>query len=227
MRNAAAALAGLALILGATDVTAQPTAARTPRGVQLVSWREIRTNGQVDEIATRGPLLAANYTYRDGRGNLCYRVLGWGPSRTRVVNLAPACWGYTELWIRGTRAYWHFGGECHNDGCEPRTDQSADFRRPGVVRREPQRDPPEGKYQSTPNGYRITRRGVVFDYDDFENDVVTLRRLSDGRTRRINPPGGIEDAEFENEGLYFAYNRPQRPYQGRIVFVPFNELFPR
>jgi hypothetical protein len=60
-------------------------------------------------------------------------------------------------------------------------------------------------------------RGVVLPEDGF-----TLVRVRDGRRRRI----AAVDAALTNAGLFYAHNRGRRPFPGRIVFIPFEQLFP-
>jgi Tol biopolymer transport system component len=78
-------------------------------------------------------------------------------------------------------------------------------------------DPPE-----PPLPPAETRRGVSILVS---GGVVRLRRLADGAERTISAPARIFDAELEDDGLFYAFNRSRGSFRGRIVFVPFDELF--
>jgi Tol biopolymer transport system component len=68
-----------------------------------------------------------------------------------------------------------------------------------------------------------TRRGVSILV---RGGVVRLQRLADAAERTISAPGArIFDAELEDDGLFYAFNRPRGEFLGRVVFVPFDELF--
>jgi hypothetical protein len=190
----------------------------------LFSWRELRTTGNVYSIAADGPVLVAVYNHAG-----CVAMLGWGPSRKRVARLSGRrCDGFHSVVVRGTRVYRMSGGGCSNAGCVPLVTESVDIYRPGVIRyyKRPPYSPWGSEYGNPDPEHKETRRGVSLAFD-WNPGTVKLRRLSDGRRRIITAPRGIVDATLENNGLFFAYNRPGDPYngEGRIVFVPFNELF--
>lgn len=68
-----------------------------------------------------------------------------------------------------------------------------------------------------------TRRGVSIFVG---GGVVRLRRVSDGVERVMTAASArIFDAELEDDGLFYAFNRPRGVFRGRVVFVPFDELF--
>jgi hypothetical protein len=56
--------------------------------------------------------------------------------------------------------------------------------------------------------------------------TITLRRVEDALVRTIRRDGGVVGADLTNAGLFYAHNRGGRLFPGRIVFVPFDELFP-
>jgi hypothetical protein len=56
---------------------------------------------------------------------------------------------------------------------------------------------------------------------------VELLRLTDGRMRTISVPGtGPVHAQLEAPGLFYSFSVASGVYRGRVLFVPFAELFP-
>jgi hypothetical protein len=77
-------------------------------------------------------------------------------------------------------------------------------------------------YTGPPSPPTETRRDVEASTS---NGTITLRRLADGKTHTLRPPGGAVDAELENAGLFYAYNLRSGQRPGRVIFVPFAALF--
>ena len=189
----------------------------------------VRSRGKVLEIASSGPWVAALV---DSSRTDCVHVFGWRPGSRAVVRFrasapcdtddAPEL--HSALALKGTSVTWSTfscGNFCYGGGYK------ADLRRPGSETSfggDALSDiPGEGAPKPRPRPPHEVRRGVAVSVT---SGTIQLRRVVDGRLRTIRPPGGAIDAELESTGLFYAYN-VAGTFRGRLVFVPFGQLFGR
>lgn len=203
----------------------QAPAPRSPRP-QVATARQLRSRGRIFEIASDAARLAVlvDRSHVD-----CGHVVGWTGGELAVVRFsAPSpCNDFIEgedmdrfgLAVAGTKITWQgrgCGNECYAFDC------SADFRHPYEEDCREAGSVPRGALPPRPAPPREIHQGVGVEAR--RGGAITLRRSSDGRTRTIRLPGGVVDAELEDEGLFYAYNT-RADFRGRVVFVPFGELF--
>jgi Tol biopolymer transport system component len=199
-----------------------PTAPRPepPPAAEVATVAELRTDGPVRELAADGRMAAVAI----GASSIdCSRVVGWRAGSARVVRSEPParCFAIepelTALAVRGStasfyRTYW--GNYAHVMPCT--FDLVAGRRACG--------DETEGgRAPERVIAPRETRRGVQLSAGA---GTITLRRAADDRTRVIRPPGAVVDAELETVGLFYGYNIGVGAREGRVRFVPFEQLFP-
>jgi hypothetical protein len=220
--------------VGAVGVVARqaPTAvaadasvgARAPE--DRVIGRELVSRRRVLEIVARGTWVAA-VVGRASFNDCSQDVLAWDARTGRLVRFdlgaAYSCEflaaRYPELAL--PRVTWNViscGNECYSSR------DSADLRRPERIT-----SGAESVMEDTFTGVLsrtrpapTTVRGVSMSY---ARGKVTLRRLADDRTRTFPSRGTAAHAALASGGLFYGYNHGAAPYQGRIVFVPFAELF--
>jgi len=181
----------------------------------------LRSPGRVRELAAHGRWVAAVLA-RTGRD--CDKVVAWMAGAARAVRFGNSrpCDGNEQLFgigLTGTSATWS-RFECGND-CYL-TPICAETGRPGVERIGRTDDVGSGgRAPKRPLPPKETHNGIAFS---MRRGVIRLRRVADGHEITIRPPTRTVDAELEDAGIFYAYNIPQSPLPGRIVFVPFAEL---
>lgn len=192
-----------------------------------VIGRELVSRRRILEIVARATWVAA-VVGRQPYNDCSQDVLAWDTRTGRLVrfDLARAypceyffAARYPELAL--PRVTWNAIG-CAND-CYSSTD-SADVRSPRRITHGGE-NVIEDTVSGAPSRTRpvpTTVRGVSMTY---ARGKVTLRRLADGREHRFPSTGTAAHAALTSGGLFYGYNRGAAVYQGRIVFVPFAELF--
>jgi WD40-like Beta Propeller Repeat len=203
-----------------------PARAPRPRPVPPTESRAgyaLKSRGQVAEIAADGPWSVAML----GESKFdCEHVVAWRPGANAVTRftLPAPCRRedrsfLLELSLEGTNVAWSEysqGNYCHISVYE------ADVERPGELQYFGDVDDSDECDATSPAPPSETHRGVEFSVDQ---GAIQLRRISDGRLRTISPPGRLADAELEDAGLYYAFNLRHGAFRGRMLFVPFDELF--
>jgi hypothetical protein len=199
-----------------------------PPAVEVASGSHLRSRGAILEIASDGLRVAA--LVAASRVD-CVHAFGWRARTSSVTrfNEARKCDDpmsverFTALTIQGTAVAWQSfacGNYCYAGN------YGADFSEPGVQsgglsERALSDMPHEGEAAKPFKTRRQRLRGIAMFVTP---DTIQLRRAGNRGTRTIRVHGSIVDAELEDVGLFYAYNVRGR-YPGRIVFVPFNELF--
>jgi hypothetical protein len=180
----------------------------------------LSSRGRITEIASDGLRVTALVPTSSLD---CDHVVGW-TAGTRSIFRAERPWRceLNQTWFNlrlvGTTVRWQdywCGNECYV------AERWADFRVP-YRQHSGTENVVEGYRPVRPPPPRETHRGVALAV---ANGAITLRRAADGRARTIRPPGGAVDAELEDDGLFYAYNAGKAKMPGRLVFVPFGELF--
>ncbi|MFL6028794.1 MAG: hypothetical protein ACJ74D_02030 [Gaiellaceae bacterium] len=212
-----------------TPGTRRPGIVRHFPAPEIGTRSRLRATGKVREIAADRDWVAGIF----GTSRLdCHHVSSWQPATATVVRFAvPRRCEYAsgvELLVglsqRGKTTGWDTfscGMSCYL------VHSAGDVRRPGHTRRSTG-DSESGyvgdngtKPPVPPRPPHEVRRGVRVSV---RAGSVILTRLADGKIRSLHPPGGAVDAELENTGLFYAYNVGGK-YPGRVVFVPFAQLF--
>lgn len=216
-------------VLGWVAGDAGPSAAKAvtaPSAIERASAARMLTEGRISEISASANRVAA--IVRESAHD-CHHVVAWTAGTSRVVRFGPPqrCGdsgnvdgdeAVVAVHLEGTRVTW-IGETWGNESYW--TFRQADLLHPGRVRVTGEGSGEHGDEPGRPAPERSTRRGVSIVVS---HGIVVLTRMSDGRTRRINPVGGAVDAELENDGLFYAYNT-NGALKGNVVFVPFAKLF--
>ena len=194
------------------------------RAPEIISPRyELRSDGHVRELASDGTRVAV---LLDASRSDCAHVVAWQLGAKSVIRFEPPqprC-PYDEylagLALTGTSISWS-AYECHNECYH--TDIHANTLRPGHLDVGDQTGIGYDYNAPHPAPPTETRRGVSISVS---HGTITLHRAIDRRTRALRPPNGAVDAELETAGLFYAYNLHRGDRPGRVVFVPFAQLFP-
>ena len=190
-----------------------------------VRGKTLFIHGLVTEIAADGSRVAALLDLNWDCKHEVW-VVAWQVGTKAVTHVKPpnpGCYNVNYsagLALTGTSitfSDYGCGNECYQ------TPVHADIRRPGHIDIGDQGEVPENFKAPHPAPPAETRNGVSISVS---HRVITLYRIADGRTRALRPPNGAVDAELENTGLFYAYNLRRGDRPGRVVFVPFAQLFP-